>query len=258
MTDHTERLTSVEHWGARGDVIEHGRPVDQQCWFRGQAHLLAPLMKRRAYRSVVEVGAYPGQILDWLCRICDLKATGIEFVPAQANALRRTFPSIEILDGDFLSDGCVSSGRTWDVVCSFGLVEHWTDLSIPIRRKMSMVAPGGCCVVGIPLHAGVYGTILRTVDPALHACHGRYSLEALRATVEAVGGAEWRVDVCTAVEGVGFWNCGLVEWIGRQPAAARWLATKAIGAWHRTITKLPAPAMLRPNGLLIATRVGGA
>jgi hypothetical protein len=53
---------------------------------------------------------------------------------------------------------------------------------------------------------------------------------------------------------MGFWNCGLAEWIDHRGPVMRTMGQKALGAWHRTVTRLPAPAALRPNAILVARR----
>lgn len=254
MPEEADRLTTPSHWERRGDEIVSSVDVGGSCWFRQQAALLQRAMSDRRYGSVVEIGAYPGHVLHWLCRTIGLRGTAIEYVPSQVRSLARAFPSVEVLEGDFLSPATFAPGRTWDVVFSYGLVEHWSDLRVPIARHAEMTAPGGTCIVGIPLHDGLYGRIMRGLDPALHAQHGCYSVAALRVAFVEAAGPGWTIETCRAIEGMGFWNCGLSEWVGRRGPAARAFGHKALGAWHRTVTRLPVPPALRPNAILVARR----
>jgi len=254
MAEDVDRLTTLSHWERRGDEIAASVDVGGSCWFRQQAALLQQALSDRRYGSVVEIGAYPGYALHWLCRTVGLRGTAIEYVPPQARSLARAFPAVEVLEGDFLSPATFAPGRTWDVVFSLGLVEHWSDLRIPLARHAEMTAPGGTCIVGIPLHDGLYGRIMRGLDPALHAQHGCYSVAALRTAFVEVAGTGWTIEACRAIEGMGFWNCGLSEWVGRRGPVARAFGHKTLGAWHRTITRLPAPPALRPNAILVARR----
>jgi SAM-dependent methyltransferase len=250
----SDRLTTQSHWERRGDAIASSVDVRGSCWFREQAAVVDRHIANRGYSTVVEVGAYPGYVLNWFCTEFRLRGTAIEYVPAQARSLARAFPGLEVLEGDFLADDVVEVGRTWDVVFSFGLVEHWSDLRVPLAKHVRMTAPGGTCIVGIPLHDGVYGRIVRGLDPALYERHGRFSVADLRRAFSEVGGCEWSIEVCDAVEGAGFWNCGLGEWVNGRPAATRVMFGKALGAWHRSITRIPVPAALRPNAILVARR----
>jgi|LauGreDrversion4_2_1035121.scaffolds.fasta_scaffold03984_8 hypothetical protein len=254
MPEEGDRLTTLSHWERRGNEIASNVDVGCSCWFRRQASLLTLALSSRQYGSVVEIGAYPGHVLHWLCRTIGLRGTAIEYVPSQARTLAQAFPLIEVLDGDFLAPATFAPGRTWDVVFSLGLVEHWSDLRIPLARHVEMTSRGGTCIIGIPLHDGIYGRIMRGLDPALHAQHGCYSVAELRAAFLDVAGPGWTVETCRAVEGMGFWNCGLGEWVSRRGLLTRTVGQKALGAWHRTVTRLPAPAALRPNGILVARR----
>ncbi len=146
----------------------------------------------------------------WAARDRDRVRAGAGAIEAKA------FPPIEVLAGDFLSESTFEAGRTWDVVFSLGLVEHWTDLRVPLAQHARMTAPGGVCIVGIPLHDGVYGRLMRRLDPVLHAQHGCYSVDDLRSAFLDAAGSGWTVETCRAIEGIGFWNCGLVEWVNRQ------------------------------------------
>lgn len=254
MTDIDTSLAEPSHWEARGADIAAGVRIERHCWFREQSRRIAPVLSVPGRRSVVELGAFPGHILDWACRVSGLAGTAVEYVPAQARSLEAAFRSFEILQGDFLSDAAIPPGRSWDVVMSFGLVEHWLDLQVPVRRHLELVSPGGHCVIGMPLHDGPYGCVLGWLDPALLAKHGRYSVGDLRRAFDAVATPGWHVEFCGAVEGAGFWNCGITERVAKLPSFWRGLANKSLGAWHRSVTRLPAPAILRPNALLIGRK----
>jgi hypothetical protein len=254
MPEEDDRLTTPSHWERRGDEIASNVDVGSRSGFRRQAALLKHALYGRPYESVVEIGAYPGHVLHWICRTFGLRGTAIEYVPSQARSLARAFSSLEVLDGDFLAPATFAPGRTWDVVFSLGLVEHWSDLRAPLARHVEMTARGGTCIVGIPLHDGVYGRIMRVIDPGLHAQHGCYSIGELRAAFLKAAGPGWTIETCRAIEGMGFWNCGLAEWIDHRGPVMRTMGQKALGAWHRTVTRLPAPAALRPNAILVARR----
>jgi SAM-dependent methyltransferase len=254
MREAAQALTNESHWAQRGSDISGRVAIERQCTFWQQAKLLAPVLRERGYRSVVEIGTYPGHVLAWACRVGGLHGTAIEFVPSQATALARAFPEFEVLSGDFLAEGTFERGRTWDVVCSFGLVEHWTDLRVPLARHAEMTGPGGTCIIGIPLHDGVYGRIMRALTPDLDAMHGHYSAAQLREAFVDVAGLGWTVERCGAIEGIGFWNCGIANWLERCSPAVRVIAQKTLGAWHAAVTRLPAPDSLRPNALLVARR----
>jgi hypothetical protein len=101
MPEEGERLTTPSHWERRGDEIASNVDVGGSCWFRGQAALLKHALSGLRYGSIVEIGAYPGHVLHWLCCTAGLRGTAIEYVPSQARSLARAFPAVEVLEGDF-------------------------------------------------------------------------------------------------------------------------------------------------------------
>ncbi len=254
MTEDANRLTTPSLWERRGNQIVSTVDVGRSCWFRQQAAMLQQALSGRRYSTVVEIGAYPGHVLEWLCRTVRMRGTAIEYVPSQARALAKAFPSAEVLEGDFLSPSTFTPGRTWDVVFSFGLVEHWSNLRVPLTRHAEMTSPGGTCIVGIPLHDGVYGRIMKGLDPAMHGRHKCCSIADVRTAFTEAAGSGWTIEACLAIEGVGFWNCGVTEWADRQHPVIRAFGHKALSAWHRTLTRVPVPAKLRPNAILVARR----
>jgi SAM-dependent methyltransferase len=144
--------------------------------------------------------------------------------------------------------------RRWDVVGSFGLVEHFDDPAQVIRRHLELLVPGGYLVLAIPNHAGINGQILDRVDRHKSSLHNHMSYEDLERSVRSAGSVE-------ILEGgyfghFGFWNTGIY---GKLNAIHRGLylgARLALSPLERLGALLPDTKRFSPNSALIARKVG--
>jgi SAM-dependent methyltransferase len=101
-------------------------------------------------RSFVEVGCSPGRNLVYFNRYFNYRVAGIDF--AAAELVRQTLASngiddYDVYDMDFLEK---LPPKKFDVVGSFGFVEHFTDLEEVLARHVALVNEGGLVVVGVP------------------------------------------------------------------------------------------------------------
>lgn len=249
-------LASHDDWALRGATIPNRIDVSATCTFRQQARVIAAEISRRKHETILELGVYPGQILAYLASAHGLRATGLEYVAQQAIAVRQAFPEVEVIEGDLFSDDWGKGSRQWDIVCSFGLVEHWKDPRAAIARQLQFVTPGGSCIIAIPNHSGPYGALMKWLNPDTHSRHSGISCSQLEAAFRDVAGDAWEISFCNTLEGAGFWNCGAAEWVAKRRPALRWLLSKSLAVWHCFITPIPTPSLFRPNAMLIARHKG--
>lgn len=99
-----------------------------------------------------EIGCYPGNFLIWLGRRFGYTVHGIDATPAVENQMPRRLlqhgVSVgEFVRGDFLA---MKPERTYDVVCSFGFIEHFRETEDVIARHVRLVSPGGMLVMSCP------------------------------------------------------------------------------------------------------------
>jgi SAM-dependent methyltransferase len=113
----------------------------------------------------LEIGCYPGSYLIYLGKRFGYTLHGIDATP-HVTALPAFFASKEvrtgeIIHGDFLA---FRPRRTYDVVASFGFVEHFYDLELVLRKHAELVAPGGTLVVSCPNFRRVQWLLHRALD----------------------------------------------------------------------------------------------
>lgn len=112
----------------------------------------------------------------------DYSRRGVEL--ARAN-LERAGASGTIVLGDALADNDVPMDH-FDVLWSYGVVEHFDDVEAVVRRLAKHLRPGGLMITLVPNLAGAIGWLHRVVDPEIYAGHMRLLPEDLdRAHLDA-------------------------------------------------------------------------
>jgi len=118
-------------------------------------------LPRDASLRLLEVGCAPGELLTSLCSALGYQPFGLEYAPAGVEETRRTFlhnglPLDNIVLGDLFDPAIHREyNETYDVVSSFGLIEHFDDPTEAIRCHLKLLRPGGYLVIQIPKLAGI-------------------------------------------------------------------------------------------------------
>lgn len=128
----------------------------------------APLFQRLLPRNIscFEVGCFPGRFLAFLGKELGHQVNGIDATSRTSEiapflrSLGITVGHIE--QGDFFSYR--GQGR-FDLVCSFGFVEHFTNLADTLRRHAVLVNDSGALFVSVPNFRGFQWLLHRTLDP---------------------------------------------------------------------------------------------
>lgn len=134
-----------------------------------------------------EVGCYPGTYLLYLGRHFGLEVSGIDATPRVAQlpeSLKAAGCRIgEIRQGDFLN---FEPKRQYDLVCSFGFVEHFAEYADVLARHVPLVKPGGLLIVSCPHFRRLQYLLRLVLDrpglrrhylPAMNLCAWRRVLE---------------------------------------------------------------------------------
>ncbi|HEY4285230.1 MAG TPA: class I SAM-dependent methyltransferase [Chthoniobacterales bacterium] len=116
--------------------------------------------------SCFEVGAYPGNILAYLCSRFGYTANGIDLTPHVQNRLAEFFTRQGIKIGDFFYGDFLQAdlNQTYDVVCSFGFIEHFTNFDEVIQKHVELVKPGGVLILSCPNFRRLQYLIHRALD----------------------------------------------------------------------------------------------
>lgn len=166
-------LTSTAFWNDYWGRFSLPATIDERHSFdRALASALRDLLGQTSGRAL-EVGCAPGRWLVFLAREFDLRVSGIEYTPDGAEATRRNFAMLGV-DYDTVDEAdffAITPRSSFDVVVSFGFVEHFTDVRSVIARQAEWLRPGGLLVVGVPNFAGIHGRIQRVLDQEILERH---------------------------------------------------------------------------------------
>ena len=124
------------------------------------------------HKSCLEIGCYPGRFLAVFGELgyelygVDL-AERLEALPAWLR--QRGYKTGQFWQQDF---NAFDPRREFDVVASFGFIEHFTNWEDILRKHLSLVAAGGCLVVEAPNFTGGFQQWLHAnFDRANYARH---------------------------------------------------------------------------------------
>lgn len=216
----------LPHHRMRNDVL-----VPQDYWDQGYAHLApsvaapddpvrrwieAQVPRSDGQQHALEVGCYPGRYLAVLGNL-GYTVHGVDLTPGVTNmpeAFTRmgfrvgTFTRADFLRHDF--------HRTYDVVCSFGFIEHFTDWRSVLSQHAQLIAPGGTLLIETPNFSGPAQRFFhRWLDAENYARHNP----------DAMDPREW----AAVLNDHGF-EVKQATWMGRF---AFWHDSKGGGRWRR-------------------------
>ncbi len=147
-----------QHWQ---DVKVHQKPTNHplMTWLEKSI----PITKDQ---SCFEIGCYPGKFLNVLGeKGYELNGIDIsERVPEMADYFKSEgFRVGNFIQKDFLK---YKSDDKYDIVCSFGFIEHFDDWEAVINKHLDMTRKGGICIIEVPnLNSSIYKFLYRTIEP---------------------------------------------------------------------------------------------
>jgi 2-polyprenyl-3-methyl-5-hydroxy-6-metoxy-1,4-benzoquinol methylase len=140
--------------------------------------------------TCLEVGCYPGDFLAYLGLTFDYEVSGIDTTPLVA-LLTNHFHALgarvgTFTQGDFFA---LPPTPTYDVVTSFGFVEHFDDTEMVIAKHAAFMRPGGTLFISAPNFCGVHYPLHYLLDRANLERHvlAAMSLPRWRSAIAAAG-----------------------------------------------------------------------
>jgi len=135
-----------------------------RCLAQGLKQYLGPVQGR-----AFEVGCAPGKWLAYMAKEFGLQPAGIEYSQAGMQATERNFAMLglqggSIMTGDFFS---IEPRPEFDVVMSFGFIEHFDRPEDVVERHLAWLKPGGKLVLGVPNFNGVYKPLQEALKPEI-------------------------------------------------------------------------------------------
>ncbi len=192
----TGARTTTAHWDWYWETLRLPRlPNRWNPNVRFAARLVLRALPAGA-RDLFEVGCAPGAWMGYLARATGCAVAGCDLSPGGARAtrenLRRLDVAGQVIEGDVFALAARPPAR-FDLVYSFGVVEHFDDLAGILRAHARLCRPGGRVVVTAPNLEGASGVLFRRASPSLLESHRVVTPPAL---AEAAAHAGLEVERC--------------------------------------------------------------
>jgi 2-polyprenyl-3-methyl-5-hydroxy-6-metoxy-1,4-benzoquinol methylase len=141
-------------------------------------------------RRLIEVGCADSVWLPYFAQELGFDVVGLDYSEVGAVKARSTLNDAgvggSVLHGDLFSPPRELVGQ-FDVVFSYGLVEHFTDYRRPIAALGDLCRPNGYVLTLIPNLTSLMGTLQRLLSRSVFEVHVPISLDQLSAAHEDVG-----------------------------------------------------------------------
>ncbi len=140
-------ITTKEHWQqATGD------PIDSLCPSEKYLAYFEKYLPKCQDWTVLEVGACPGTHLLAMSLSRGYRPVALDYL-SDVHRLPEKFreygiDDLEVIEANFLTFG---TDRKFNVVMSFGFLEHFENPSKILTKHWDLVAPGGFLFVGVPI-----------------------------------------------------------------------------------------------------------
>ncbi|MEQ8561493.1 MAG: methyltransferase domain-containing protein [Cytophagales bacterium] len=145
----TDRLTDKSYWERNFDIDHQG----QLFYFNthnNHSQYIDDFFAFDQSKTCIEVGAYPGRMLGYFAKKFGFKPTAIDFLDdkgfMEANFSHNDI-DCEVIIQDFEK---WKTDRQFDVVMSYGFVEHFVNYEEIIARHVKLVKPGGHLIISVP------------------------------------------------------------------------------------------------------------
>lgn len=116
--------------------------------------------------TCLEVGCYPGNYLVYFGKYLNYTVSGIDTTPYVVERLPEYLKNQSVKIGNFYQENFLtfSDHEQYDLVCSFGFIEHFKDFSIVLEKHINFVKPGGYLVISCPNFRGLQYFLHRILD----------------------------------------------------------------------------------------------
>jgi 2-polyprenyl-3-methyl-5-hydroxy-6-metoxy-1,4-benzoquinol methylase len=113
-----------------------------------------PTQTRSSAKTCIEIGCFPGTYLSILGDL-GYQLSGIDFCD-NLSTMEPVLMEMGYELGSFLQEDFLAftPSKTYDVVASFGFIEHFTSYSELIEKHIEMVSPGGYLILEAPNFVG--------------------------------------------------------------------------------------------------------
>lgn len=182
-----------DHYYTQHVAVERRLPAvlrPDSYYRRRFVRLLKEAVPRVPGGRALEVGCGGSECLPFFALELGYEPWGIDYATEGVALARKNLELLglpgHIVQGDFL-DPASLAGERFDLIASFGVIEHSDEPERFIRRKAEILRPGGLCITQVPNLLGYAGFFLARSRPAVYAQHTPISAERLHEMHAAAG-----------------------------------------------------------------------
>ncbi|HWP34929.1 MAG TPA: class I SAM-dependent methyltransferase [Thermodesulfobacteriota bacterium] len=180
---------------------------------------------RSGERRLLEIGCARSAWLPYFAKVHGFQVTGIDYSEVGCRQAREILAATgadgTIVCADvFRPPPSLSAG--FDVVVSFGVVEHYEDTAGCVRALAGFARPGGLVVTLVPNLAGLVGLVQRVINRPVFDRHVVLDREALRAAHEGAGLSVVECDYFL------FTHFGVCNLLGLRPGTVGWAVKRGL------------------------------
>lgn len=212
--------------------------------------------------ELVEVGCARSQALPVFARRLGLSVTGIDYSPNGCEESREMLHREGVKGAVICADVFAVPDELknkFDVVISFGLIEHFSDTNKIVAALAKLLKPGGVIFTNIPNMRGLTGFAQRKLNRGIYDIHMPLTPLQVGAAHEAAGlqviESDYFLSSNFGVINLGEKNNRSPAWWAKKFVLAL-LARVSMAVWlvERVVGHLPASATFSPYVNCIATR----
>lgn len=209
-------------------------------------------LPRDPNKTVLEVGCAGGEFMAHLTKKHGFRPYGIDFSD-EIEKTRSTFrfndlPEPTLFKEDFFA---WQPPQRFDVVCSFGFVEHFDDLDAVVKKHAALVAPDGMLFITMPNFAHLQYPLHWLLDRENLRRHNTRIMN-LRSLRRALVGLPFQIRHLSYYRTMDFWT------ENANPLFWQKILKSQVRALSRTINRIVGPnrpnALLSPHIVLVAQR----
>ena len=141
-------------------------------------------------KKLLEIGCGNSVFLTYFRKTFGFDVSGIDYSEVGVETSRAILKR-EGLEGDIVFGDAFNPPEhmlnQYDVVCSFGVVEHFDDTSGTLRSFAKFVKPGGILITVVPNFVGATGYLHKILNKPVYDIHVPISREFLGESLEKAG-----------------------------------------------------------------------
>lgn len=165
MQNNEGRKTEQAHWDDAWQL-----PIKARLPSRLNVGVLnvTRLLERhvRPGNRYIEIGCAPGKMLAWVASVLKAEASGLDYSESGIAKCHKLFNALglkaNLYHDDFFNHHLPPA--SFDVVTSFGVIEHFDDARPVVQRHLDLVKPGGVALIAVPNYGGLYGLLQHWCD----------------------------------------------------------------------------------------------